>query len=288
MAILDLGRRGAHSVQNTRWDVDEYDGFMSTTHEEATYSTSVTSPSETLVFLGAGGGCGKSTIALLAAFLCAQQGLKTTLIEADVTFGDYQLWLGLDSKTPSLDICMSGSVQINENLVLYKAPSVPRVPENMLDPVIAAFEEAQLSSQVVIVDTATTWNELTARLVAAADHYLIVMDQRPSTIVSAIKAAELALASGVPSVRASAVYNRWNNKLKINCDSVRKALGCEAVYALPDGRDDIEFYLSNSSVMELLASGNVLIGAVGNMLSEVLGVGAMGSLRVLDVGVVGG
>ncbi len=270
MAILDLGRRGAHSVQLGRWAAEDYEPVEHMPFEEPGKRCSKGTSAEVLVFLGAGGGVGKSTIALLSALMCAQQGLRTTLIEADVTFGDFQLWLGLKSSVPSVERCVNGPYAVNDYLGIYKAPSVPRVPTEMTDVVCAALEQAREVSDVVIVDTATTWNELTARLVARADRYLIVMDERPSTAVSAIKAAELALGAGVPSVSGCAVYNRWHNKLQIAPESVQRALGCEAVYTLPNGREEVEFYLSNSAPEELLASGNVLIGGIAHMLEQAL------------------
>ena len=57
-----------------------------------------TAPLMTVV--SASGGAGKSTIALLCACLAARAGVKTTLLEGDLQFGDYGVWLGLDEELP--------------------------------------------------------------------------------------------------------------------------------------------------------------------------------------------
>ena len=61
-----------------------------------------TAPLMTVV--SASGGAGKSTIALLCACLAARAGVKTTLLEGDLQFGDYGVWLGLDEELPDLSL----------------------------------------------------------------------------------------------------------------------------------------------------------------------------------------
>ncbi len=224
-----------------------------------------------LVVVGASGGVGKSTIALLSALLCARAGLDCALIETDAPFGDFDLWLGLDSEVPSLEVQDPDSpVYVQEHLGLYKAPRAPLPPADYERSVLQVLEHARRHNDVVIIDTPSSWTALNSSLVLKADRQLFFIDERPNSVVGAIKAIELCLRLGVPAVQTAVVYNRWNPKLKINTNDVKKALGCERLFCLPDGKDKVGIYLNSGTPGELISSSNPLVTEIENMLRILL------------------
>ena len=220
--------------------------------------------------VSASGGTGRSTIALLSAFLCARSGLSTVLIEGDLQFGDFAFWLNLDDECSSLGDKNVEPLQIAENLKLYKAPLLPEVAEEVSDDVAALLPKLASGADIVIADTGGFWNGLTANLLLASELFLMVIDKRPSSVLQAVKAAELCSRIGVPTLRMVGVYNRYSSRVRIEKDDAKTVLDASEMYCIPQGKQIVEDLLSKGDISELIASENPVVLSVDKLLTEIL------------------
>ncbi len=229
-----------------------------------------TSAAPIISVVSASGGTGRSTIALLAAYLCARAGLSTVLIEGDLQFGDYAFWLGLDDGASALGDDDVEAVELARNLHLFKAPLLPEAAEEVSDRVAAALPRLACAADVVIADTGGFWNGLTANLLLSSSLFLMVVDRRPSSIMDAVKAAELCTRIGVPALRMVPVYNRWSPRALIGADEARKALAADDIYCVPEGRQPVEDLLGKGDVAALVESENPAVLGVEGLLADIL------------------
>jgi Flp pilus assembly CpaE family ATPase len=222
-----------------------------------------------LTFASAGGGVGKSTLALVAAHLCARAGLRTCLVEADLQFGDYGFWMGLPLESPSLAKGGTGSaITIADRLDLFKAPPLPETAEDLADGVAALVARLRGRYDLVIADTGQFWSGLTAELVSTASAVALVFDGRSSSVASALKATELCGRIGVAGVRLVHVCNRWGARGSVAKGDVKKAF--DGVRFVSDGRLVVDARVSRGQADALIETSNPMTVDVDGLLFELL------------------
>lgn len=228
-------------------------------------------PAPLMTVVSASGGVGRSTIALVSAWLAARAGIDTTLVEGDLQFGSMGFWLGLDDELPDLGHGASAQpISLRENLSIYKAPCLPEVAEEVSEEVARLVDRARGRAQLVIADTGQFWSGLTADLACNSDIVLVVVDPRPSSVVGAVKACELLGRIGVPMGRCIGVYNRWSARSRLGAGDVSQGTGIELVDCVPEAKDDVESIITAAGVDELVVSGNPLVRGVDALLVDVL------------------
>lgn len=185
-----------------------------------------TAPLMTVV--SASGGAGKSTISLLCACLAARAGVKTTLLEGDLQFGDYGVWLGLDEELPDLSLgAECPPLALADCLDLLKAPCFPEAAEQAGDEVVACLPSIRSTPDLVVADTGQFWNGLTAGLVCSSDLVLLVMDARRASVYGALKALELLGRVGVASGSRRRAWSPCSTGI------ARAAKTCSSVHRRP-------------------------------------------------------
>lgn len=221
--------------------------------------------------VSASGGTGRSTLALLAAHLAAASGIKTTLVEADLQFGDLGFWLGLDDELPTLGEPEScAPIGLGPNLELYKAPLFPEVAEEVADAVAQRVPQMREGRGLVVADTGGFWSGMTASLLLQSDLFLLVVDSRPCSVSGAVKVCELCDRMGVPRARMVVVYNRWSSRDPLTAGEVRRALHASEVLCIPHGKGLVGELLSRGEVEELVGSGNAMVRGVHELLAVIL------------------
>ncbi len=220
--------------------------------------------------VGASGGVGRSTIALCAAFLAAQSGIDTVLIEGDLHFGDYGFWLGLDDELPNLADECAEPIHLAQNLDFYKAPVFPEFADEVADSIIAQLGFIRSNRGLVIVDTGAFWSGFVADLLLQSNAFLMLVDNRPSSVAGAVRACELCSRIQVPLVRMLAVYNKWNSRLRISAHEAQKALGAHEMFCIPDGKGVVDELISSGNFEELLEIDNPMIQGVKELLTSLL------------------
>lgn len=217
------------------------------------------------------GGTGRSTLAFLAACLAAQQGVDTVLLEGDLQFGDYGFWLGIDDDASSLaDPSNCKPIACPQGFDLYKAPVFPEVADKVSDELALNLDRIRAGRGLVIADTGAYWSGFTASLLLQCDIFLMVTDQRPSSVAAAIKASELCSRLGVPSTRMVVACNRYNSRCALSAQEVARALGVDKAHCIPDGREVVEELCRNGEFEELAQSGNPTVAATSMLLKAVL------------------
>ncbi|MCQ2751719.1 MAG: hypothetical protein MJ189_01260 [Coriobacteriales bacterium] len=221
--------------------------------------------------VSASGGVGKSSLALISARLCAASGIDTVLVEGDLQFGDYGYWLGLDEDLPTLgDTTLEDPIQIAPNLHLYKAPLFPELAEKTSDNVSDKISLIRKKHSLVFADTGAFWNGFTANLLLESSLFYMVCDSRVSSILGAIKASELCTRIGVALSRMVIIYNKFNSRVKISQDDLKKTIGSKDIFTVSDGKSIIEEYISSSNLEELISIDNSTVRDIRSLLHEIL------------------
>lgn len=224
-----------------------------------------------LSFVSGSGGVGKSTLALASAWLASLAGIETALVEADLQFGDYGCWLGLDAGTAGLDSGLSAEpVRLADNLAVYKAPAFPEVAEEVADDVCSLVSNMRRAYGLVICDTGSLWSGLNADLVCNSSLVAVVADSRPASVMSAVRALELCSRIGAASSRCITVYNRYSGKSRLTLKEVGQALGGCHVASVSEGRGIVDSLMSVGAVDDLVASGNPMVTSLDALLCDAL------------------
>lgn len=221
--------------------------------------------------VSASGGCGKSTVAMIMAYITARSGIETALLEGDLQFGDMAFWLGLPNEAPSLaQVEACDPVTVSNRLSLYRAPVLPETAEEVGDRVAELVPGLRQSHRLVIADTGQHWSGLTGSLLCSSSLVLLLMDRRESSVFSAIKALELCHRLGIPTARIVCVSNRFTSKAKGELVRIRAALGVDEVFCLQDGRAAVESLVGMGRVEEFIESGAPPVGDIEALLEDVL------------------
>ena len=223
-----------------------------------------------ITFVSASGGVGKSTLALLIAYMCAQSGLNTVLMEGDLQFGDFNFWLGLDDSLPNLADENPKPVHVAQNLDVYKAPTFPELAEDVSDSIVDMREKLCAGYDIAFVDTGGFWSGFTADMLLSSDLFCMTIDNRSSSVAGAIKASELCSRLGIPLMRMAVLYNRYFSRAVVNEREVKKALDVQEVYCVPDGRSTIEDMVGSGNIEELFLSDNAMVNAVRNLVKPLV------------------
>lgn len=245
------------------WDADPW------TYAQAEYEDDC-AQAPLITVVGASGGVGRSTIALLSAFLAAESGIDTVLIEGDLHFGDFGFWLGLDNELPNLADNPIEPIKIHKNLDLYKAPPFPEFAEDVAESLLNQLKNIRANRGLVIADTGAFWSGLVAGLLVESDLFFMLMDNRSTSIAGAVRASELCSRINVPSSRMIAVYNRWVPRIPITSHEAQKALNAPEILCIPEGKKVVDELMSSGSIEELIKLDNPIVQGARELLSATL------------------
>lgn len=224
-----------------------------------------------IAVVGGSGGVGRSTVAVLCAALAAEQGMDVGLVEGDLQFGDLGFWFGLDDALPNLGEPRSCvPVECPPGFSLYKAPLFPEVAEEVEDELAGQLEAMRAGRELLIADTGGMWSGYTASLLLQCDLYFMLVDQRPSSVASALKACELCHRLKVPRTRMVVVYNRWSSKAPLSAREVGKALDATHVCCLQDAREPLDELMRCGGIECLLQSDNPAVNGARELLRQAL------------------
>lgn len=198
-----------------------------------------------MVFYGAKGGVGTTTIAINAAIaLHRELGRKVCLVDGNLQFGDHRVFLdlGLDRKSvvdvvtaPSIDAELVRQVlqKHDSGIDLLLAPPAPEMAELVTpDHMPAILEILRHEYDYVVVDVDKQLDEVTLRVLDAADRVFVVM----TADLSCLKNVRLVLETighlGYEQEKVALVLNRSNAFTGINVKAAEQALRRPIAYQI--------------------------------------------------------
>lgn len=234
-----------------------------------------------LVFCSGRGGVGKTTVASSSAVIAARWGLRTCLIDFDLSCGNAYSGFGLP-RGSDLAV-LSGGAPASEVLarsVLSAAPGVslmgpcdrPEMAEAVAPHAGGVLEWAEREFDLVVVDSSTTFTDSVAQAVQHADRLVLVSDGRAGSVSSLARMSGLAVRLGVARARIARLQNRADPRARAEVAEARSEVGLEAarVYRVVDGGGEVEELLSSGRVRELCELGYPYADSVASMLAQLL------------------
>ncbi|MDO4590101.1 MAG: hypothetical protein Q4B35_01720 [Slackia sp.] len=230
-----------------------------------------------VVMAGGSGGCGKSTIAALAALIAARAGLRTAVLDADLQFGDMDYLLGaqdplhieevVDEPERLSELDMRDKGKLPALLAAPRRIEVSELVAREAPYIAAAMRDA---FDVVVVNTGALWADVHAGMIEAADTVCFVMDSRPSSLRATVHAVELCARLGAATTSFSFVVNRHTKTSLLSAVDVSCALRGSHAFEFPDGGRDVDELMGAGYPGELIESGNAFVSAVRDALCEML------------------
>lgn len=234
-----------------------------------------------LVFCSGRGGVGKTTVASSSAVIAARWGLRTCLIDFDLSCGNAYSGFGLPRGSDLA--ALSGGAPAPEVLarsVLSAAPGVslmgpcdrPEMAEAVAPHAGGVLEWAEREFDLVVVDASTTFTDSVAQAVQHADRLVLVSDGRAGSVSSLARMSGLAVRLGVARARIARLQNRADPRARAEVAEARSEVGLEAarVYRVVDGGGEVEELLSSGRVRELCEPGYPYADSVASMLAQLL------------------
>ncbi|MBC3804345.1 AAA family ATPase [Acetobacterium fimetarium] len=156
--------------------------------------TTANMQSRIITVFGAKGGIGKTTIAVNLAVLLAKMGKKVAIIDADLQFGDVNVYFDIDPKDTIAELSQgkdSGNIDAIKRIMALHFSGVsvvcaPKSPE-YAEYVTATIVETMINTMrpyydYVLVDTAPQFNDVTMAAIENANLVLLVAAPDISTL----------------------------------------------------------------------------------------------------------
>ena len=242
-----------------------------------------------LPVVSAGGGSGKSTVAVLAALAAARLGRKVLLLDADFQFGDAaDMVTGLARRSAvwaphTFDEVLDGTLRV-ETLVEAAVPVGSRGGSLSLLGACRAPERAEAcgealaellpqlldSFDVVVANTSAWWSEVQAALIDRASRVLYVLDQRPSAMRLARRVLALCSTCGIATGSFTTVLNRCKRGALYTAVDVGCVLDGCTVREVQDGGAEVEECMALGHADDLFAAYNPAARSIAELIGELL------------------
>lgn len=228
-----------------------------------------------LTVVSAGGGAGKSTVAVLSALIAASHGYKTLLIDADLQFGDAAIMLGDEEALPISQVlsdpaCMEDQTPSAGRPLLVCAPERLEQYELFQAQMPGLVDRARESFDVVVVNTGSFWAESHIQLMEASTNTLFLMDQRPTSVKAVRRALELCARCGVASHPFLFAVNRCSRNSLLSSIDVSCALNGVPVAELKDGGGEVAELTGAGLAGRLVDERNELCVSLNDFLGRVI------------------
>lgn len=221
------------------------------------------------------GGAGKSTVAVLSAFIAQRMGFNTLLLDFDLQFGDVPALMGVQNPL-TVDDVLAAPARLDQLRSDGRQPAVLAAPRHLEDSEAVVERAPQLLDQltarfdVVVANTGAAWAEQHALLLERSSKALFLVDQRPSSLRACQHALDLCARCGIATGPFLYAVNRCSKNALFTSIDVSCALRGAHVFELKDGGGEVEELLGAGLPSELLSSKNDLCASLEQTLSAVL------------------
>ncbi len=114
------------------------------------------------------------------------------------------------------------------------------------------------------------WSDPYASVLEEADGIVLLMDQRPSSVVACKEAAGLCVRLGIPQSRISFVLNRCSRQARVTSCDCALTLGADRVIEVDDGGGEVDECLSMGRPSLLLESSGRFSESVSKLVEELV------------------
>ena len=244
-------RAGAHNICEFPSSAREFSDYIKRVYSSETArlnalheKTNLTWMSKVITVFGSKGGLGKTTIAVNIATKLAEKKKKVALVDLDLQFGDVHIFLDIDPKdtiaelvqevlTPNIDSVRSYMVVHPNGVHVLCAPKSPEYAE-----VITAEKVQSLLGLLrtyydyVIIDTATSFNEVTLTAIESSSTVLFITGLDISILRNS-KLSMSILDSLQQKEKMNVIVNRAVDGNTISLSDVQNILGSPIWAKLP-------------------------------------------------------
>lgn len=251
-AALRIGLRDVLEAPLTESSVRE---VLTSVGRRSTTAAAVPAPAElppvsqgkVVAVVSAKGGSGKTVTAVNLAMLVGQMHdpERVVIVDADLQFGDVCLVLQLEPRHTVVNAAQDIE-RLDDSMLesmLTRHPSGLRVLAAPLEPVFAdeitnsamvqLVEQLRNRFDYVIVDTASSLDELLLSLLERADQVLFVVDMDLPSVKNAKLALETLRLLKYPSSKIRLVLNRSNAKARLDEGQIEESLKMKIAASVP-------------------------------------------------------
>jgi pilus assembly protein CpaE len=195
---------------------------------------------QTIAVAGASGGCGATTVAInLANEIAVAKKLKCILMELSLRMGVLANYLDIQPRFTTSDLLFDKSVDteavkqsltaINDELSILSGPYQTVEPGAIVpDDVLTLIELVSRLSEVVVLDVPCTFDDLYFKAIAAADKFVLVTQQKVSSMRSVQMVCET-----LPELPVIVVINRYDAKMQgFTTNKLRALLKCPGLLTI--------------------------------------------------------
>lgn len=259
---------------------DDTSGPAGTCESSAALPTPSAEGAATIVFCSGRGGAGKTTLASCAAVVAARWGLRTCLVDLDLSCGNAYAGFGLASGGDLASLDVEAPADALSRLAVSAAPGVsvlgpcgrPELAELASPRTEEVIAWARGAYDLAIIDTSTTFTDAVAQAVQHADRVVLVTDGRAGSVSALARMSGLAVRLGVARARIARLENRSDPRGRGPAAPPRPEVGLEAArsYRVVDGGEEVDELMSAGRVRELCEPGYPFSESVASMLAQLL------------------
>ena len=223
--------------------------------------------------VGAGGGTGKSTVAVLLAVAIQQRGVRTVVVDADLQCGDVRYLMGTD-RAIGIEELADQPERAESLSPKGRLPAVVSSPERLEASEELAGRVADVVRALagrfdaVVVNTGPAWGDVQMDLIGLSDQVLFVLDQRPTSIRLCRHVLELCARCGAATKQFVFAVNRWSKQALFSGIDVSAALGTAHTIEFPDGGKAVREYLGSGQPLDVADAHNPLYLSLAKLALE--------------------
>ena len=237
-------------------------------------------PHPLLAFCSVRGGVGKSAVSTMVALAAARVGKKVALVDLDLLFGNLFGYFGLGkpidltfyAENKNDQKLLQAGTEVAENLVLFGPCERPEFAELLNASIPKILSVLSSSFELVVIDTSTSWGDVTATIAQTANKVCLMSDERCGAISSLGRGAELLFKLGVPRTNIIRLINRSDARNRDAEFFNRTSAGLERVPTLKifEGGVSVSEFLSAGDAVSLLDIENVFPESCKKLTAQLL------------------
>ena len=234
-----------------------------------------------VAFVSGRGGVGKTTMVALFGYVAAAWGLKVAMLDLDLAFGNLAALCGADETADLVSLAEGGVTPEDLERCRFAAadrlgvwgpcrmPEYAEVVAPAVEGIVAALTQGH---DLVLVDTSTSWGDVTAQAAQLANRLVIVSDERPGAIPALARCGSLAVRLGVARTRVVRLMNGCDPRGRDESFVARAAVGleCSRELRVVDGGADAVELLSCGRAADLADLDVPLVASLSHGLAQLL------------------